>query len=851
MFLNMIESSKNLNELNGINRLMNLDYKDKTGNVTQEQVQKITENYLASAKANNIDVNNVTVQSMLEIATARGFEITYDKNAFNNSNEGAKWTVDDNGNRKVFINPNVNNETSLQNLTVHELTHDLENTEDYKVLSDLVLDFAEKRGFKNSEAETDLRELYKNELAKYDTKEKQNAFINSELVANILGTQLGNQEFINHLTISNRQTANWLYNWVVDKLNKLNRLTGYKFEKLYWADVKNKFDKAFKADFNNYKGESKFAINPNFKDEYDNWDKIDRNGYFVFGRASEAMKSIGLIDNEIVMDKSKILKIKNKHPEMTDDIIKNIPEILENPTLILKSQSNSKQAQKRLVFFGEIVDAKNNPILVALELNPNENRNNINKIYKVASAYGKENLSIIQNWLNNEENVLYIDKKNNRTINWLSGLGLQLPVPLNVNSSIDNSISQNVEKVNYVNTDNKGRQLTQEQQEYFKDSKARNENGELEVVYHGTNKAGFTEFNRSVNYYTNNKAVAQSYTQSNEVVDTRKLESLFDAKSWLKGITEEAYIENNTVYDVDGEELIKYNNTEELLKNLKRDIQKEFGDVDAGGTYEGYVNITSPVTIDAKGELWSMIDINNISIDGIDNIEEFLKEYGSSVWMEKGKLRTSTADLVSAIYDAVEEGKLKADGVIIKNIYDEGGYGNISSPKELGTDYITFNSNQFKALDNRAPTNNPDIRYSKQSTGAFNEWLGKNTNNKETKVPIKKVVDNKGRQLTQEQQKFFKDSKVRDENGNLKEMYHGTPTGGFNIFNNQHEQRDVGFLGKGFYFTSDIEDAEEYSKNWDTYDYTEKSEVKKVYLNMKNPYIIPTDVTYSSDFIPM
>ena len=48
-----------------------------------------------------------------------------------------------------------------------------------------------------------------------------------------------------------------------------------------------------------------------------------------------------------------------------------------------------------------------------------------------------------------------------------------------VNSN--NIRSQNAEKVNYVNTDNKGRQLTQEQQEYFKDSKARNDNGELEV----------------------------------------------------------------------------------------------------------------------------------------------------------------------------------------------------------------------------------------------------------------------------------------------------------------------------------------------------------------------------------
>lgn len=34
--------------------------------------------------------------------------------------------------------------------------------------------------------------------------------------------------------------------------------------------------------------------------------------------------------------------------------------------------------------------------------------------------------------------------------------------------------------------------------------------------------------------------------------------------------------------------------------------------------------------------------------------------------------------------------------------------------------------------------------------------------------------DNKGRTLTKEQQDFFKDSKVIDDNGNLKIMYHGT-----------------------------------------------------------------------------
>ena len=33
-------------------------------------------------------------------------------------------------------------------------------------------------------------------------------------------------------------------------------------------------------------------------------------------------------------------------------------------------------------------------------------------------------------------------------------------------------------------------------------------------------------------------------------------------------------------------------------------------------------------------------------------------------------------------------------------------------------------------------------------------------------------LDNKGRTLSKEQQEYFKDSKVRDKNGNLKTMYH-------------------------------------------------------------------------------
>lgn len=194
-------------------------------------------------------------------------------------------------------------------------------------------------------------------------------------------------------------------------------------------------------------------------------------------------------------------------------------------------------------------------------------------------------------------------------------------------------------------TDSQGRTLSKEQQSYFRNSKVMDDNNNLKVVYHGTNRAGFTEFNRNVNYFTDNKNVANTYT-GNE------------------------------------------------------------------GIYEGYLNITNPVTIDANNEKWSMIAVDNITIEGIDDVQEFLNNYGASTWKEKGMMRTSTADLVMAISDAIDEGDISADGIIIKNIYDEGAY-SAKAGEHLGTDYIVFNSNQFKNITNEKPTSNPDIRFSR------------------------------------------------------------------------------------------------------------------------------------------
>lgn len=119
-----------------------------------------------------------------------------------------------------------------------------------------------------------------------------------------------------------------------------------------------------------------------------------------------------------------------------------------------------------------------------------------------------------------------------------------------------------------------------------------------------------------------------------------------------------------------------------------------------------------------------------------------------------------------------------------------------------------------------------------------------------SKMDVRKLpnTDNQGNKLSKEQQEFFKDSKVRDENGNLLYMYHGTPNGKFNIFDKtKFGMRDEGFLGEGFYFTKYEEDAIGYATD-DVPD-TRNAEIKKIYLNIKNPYIVPSHIQYGNDML--
>ena len=67
-------------------------------------------------------------------------------------------------------------------------------------------------------------------------------------------------------------------------------------------------------------------------------------------------------------------------------------------------------------------------------------------------------------------------------------------------------------------------------------------------------------------------------------------------------------------------------------------------------------------------------------------------------------------------------------------------------------------------------------------------------------------VDSEGRSLTKEQQDYFKDSKIVDENGALLTLYHGTEAEAFTTFNT-----------KGVWLTPNKEYALEYASDWNNW----------------------------------
>lgn len=254
--------------------------------------------------------------------------------------------------------------------------------------------------------------------------------------------------------------------------------------------------------------------------------------------------------------------------------------------------------------------------------------------------------------------------------------------------------------------DNQGNSIAFKTAQFFKDSKVRDDNGNLMVVYHAS-KNDFTVFDKSkirtgITMYSNN-GDGFYFTDSRELADDYTKGKIYETYLNIKN----PLVVENPISEETNKILTKF--SKKIYNQYRNEIEKQ-----KFGKYEIF---------DAKKDV--------VKQSGSAILSRVVDKYGNEF----------TKFLKSEGFDGVKTS--------VTDYFDTG----------AKFDYIAFEPNQIKNITNIAPTSDDDIRYMKKT----------NTTRRQTIVK-----DNSGRTLAKQQQDYFKNSKIRDDNGNLKVMYHGT-----------------------------------------------------------------------------
>ena len=370
------------------------------------------------------------------------------------------------GDGKIYVNAASGN--PVAQIIAHEMTHSMELAENYGELADVVLkrigQTDDLPGLRRQKAE-----LY----AKNGIPLRGEAEIDQEIVAEYVERHLLTDEAsILELTRENRTLGERILAWINRLLAKLGNSRAQ--ERAFLTQARDAYAKALRQTNSNtaaaqqqtareaaiqslreeyadgtlseeafYEAldavmeeesaagesmlEGRFSISESFVDEIDAWDGRSRETFRV-GTVSDALKSIGVKDNRIVWHSGKIAEILRKHRAMDKNTIKQVPQVLEHPIVVLKS----KNVDSRILMFGEIVDNAGKPVTAVLELMPTNKDGEVLNLNVIASAYGKDN---IKNFIQRSD-VLYLDPDKNRTDTWLQSVGLQLPSDTTIYGSI-------------------------------------------------------------------------------------------------------------------------------------------------------------------------------------------------------------------------------------------------------------------------------------------------------------------------------------------------------------------------------------------------------------------------------
>lgn len=607
-------------------------------------------------------VDNVKIKQMAQIAADTGTGIGF-ANISAKGSDGKAKAVDGvcysrSGHNTIYLSPDSVN--SVEKITLEELAHAFEGTEGYSDIAKMATEYYDARPAEKAKIENAYKELYKNEEALFAEE-----ILPSELTAHYVREMLGNRNMLAKLTAEKPTFIQRCLNW----------LKGFKKKA---AAV----DTAVAADVQILENRFKALYNQN-------------KGKIANGIANTSRMSIASIDGKdtVIVDTDQHIFDGVQREELGNVARKYIQERFRGKTIdgttysriSEKEYTHSKDTQRLFNQSGSEYSAKMRAstelinLVKTGELIGHESAKHTKPVN--AGGFNRYNVSFILDGKTFKGELLIAQGSNNVAtfydivkIKESNSTSNNTQVAGRSNALSDNSISKNNEKVNkkYAlssKMDSEGRVLSAEQQKYFADSKVTDNDGNLLVVYHGTNN----------DFYT------------------------FDSGRVGKGIDQ---FGSGYYFTTNKDHAGAYGNrTIEGYLNLKNPFIIEVGD--NGGTIDQFYR--QPVTQSQAEKILKMHpDIYSTEDSPLGN-------YSERYWTEG-----ATESVIKEVAAQMDEIGMFTDNTMFGYYPNEL---NAAIKKVLGYDgiqvnfgkyekyYIAWEQNQIKDVTNTSPTTAADIRY--------------------------------------------------------------------------------------------------------------------------------------------
>ncbi len=148
--------------------------------------------------------------------------------------------------------------------------------------------------------------------------------------------------------------------------------------------------------------------------------ELDPRRMLLIGDTPKVLQRLGAGNLKFYINSGKIVKIRNEHPEITLEMLRQIPQELHIPVSVMRSSLKSTNPTG-FVILTTLRDTKKKPVIAAIHMDVFKVNRDINE---VASIYGKKELDSLQEWT--DTGTVYIDKE--RAPEVFLSIGLQLPV---------------------------------------------------------------------------------------------------------------------------------------------------------------------------------------------------------------------------------------------------------------------------------------------------------------------------------------------------------------------------------------------------------------------------------------